>query len=153
MVGGPARRGAGDPVIKSVNDTNIWIAGINWDRGAGYLIRLHWETGRFQHFISAETLHEIIRVLRQVFEYSDERLYDWYWLLLTGLVFVVPRAIINVIREDPDDNKFLACAVEGNVDYIVSEDNDFKRLGAYDSIVMLGKQEFLQVLETVDEGR
>jgi predicted nucleic acid-binding protein len=91
-------------VIKSVNDTNVWITGINWDRGAGYRIRLHWETGRFQHFISAEILYEIIRVLRKVFEYSDESLYDWYWLLLTGSVFVVPRVIINVIREDPDDN-------------------------------------------------
>jgi len=140
-------------MIKSVNDTNIWIAGINWGRGAGYQIRRHWERGQFQHFISAEILHEIIRVLRQVFEYSDEMLYDWYWLLLTGSVFVVPRVIINVIREDPDDNKFLACAVEGNVDYIVSEDNDFKRLGAYDSIVVLGKQEFLRMLERVDEER
>ena len=127
-------------MIKSVNDTNIWIAGINWDRGAGYQIRRYWEKGQFQHFISAEILHEIIRVLRQVFEYSDEMLYDWYWLLLTGSVLVIPRAIINVIREDPDDNKFLACAVEGNADYIVSEDNDFKRLGAYDSIVVLTNQ-------------
>jgi putative PIN family toxin of toxin-antitoxin system len=135
-------------MIKSVNDTNIGIAGINWDRGAGYQIRLHWEAGRFQHFISAEILYEIIRVLREVFEYPDEKLYDWYWLLLAGSVFVVPRVIINVIQEDPDDNKFLACAVEGSTDYIVSEDHDLRRLGKYDSIIVLRKQEFLQVLET-----
>jgi predicted nucleic acid-binding protein len=30
-------------MIKSVNDTNVWISGINRDRGAGYQIRLHWE--------------------------------------------------------------------------------------------------------------
>lgn len=100
-------------MIKSVNDTNVWGAGINWDRGAGYQIRLRWEAGRFQHFISAEILYEIIRVLREVFEYPDEKLYDWYWLLLAGLVFVVPRVIINAIQENPDDNKFLARAVGG----------------------------------------
>ena len=80
-------------MIKSVNDTNVWIAGINWDRGAGYQIRLHWEARRFQHFIpstssghrSAEILHEIIRVLREVFEYPDEKLYDWYWLPVLSL--------------------------------------------------------------------
>jgi len=134
-------------MIKSVNDANVWISGINWDRGAGYQIRLHWEARRFQHYISAEILYEIIRVLREVFEYPDEKLYDWYWLLLASSVFVVPRMIINAIQEDPEDNKFLACAVEGGVDYIVSEDEDLQRLGAYDSIVVLGKVEFLEALE------
>ena len=134
-------------MIKSVNDTNVWISGINWDRGAGYQIRLHWEARRFQHYISAEILYEIIRVLREVFEYPDEKLYDWYWLLLASSVFVVPCMIINAIQEDPEDNKFLACAVEGGVDYIVSEDEDLQRLGAYDSIVVLGKVEFLEALE------
>ena len=55
--------------------------------------------------------------------------------------------MINVIKEDPDDNKFVACAVEGGVDYIVSEDKDLQRLGRYDSITVLGKHEFLEVLE------
>lgn len=52
-----------------------------------------------------------------------------------------------VIQEDPDDNKFIACAVEGGVDYIVSEDKDLQRLETYDSIVVLGKHDFLEVLE------
>jgi hypothetical protein len=140
-------------VIKSVNDTNIWVAGINWNTGAGCKIRLHWEARRFQHFISAEILYEIIRVLREVFEYPNERLYDWYWLLLAGSDFVVPRVTVNAIPEDPDDNKFLACAVEGNADYIVSEDKDLKRLGKYDSVSVLGKIEFLEMLEAQEVGR
>jgi hypothetical protein len=74
-------------MIKSVNDTNVWLSGINWDTGAGYLIRRHWEAGHFRHFISGEILYEIIRVLREVFEYPDEALYDWYWLLLKGSVY------------------------------------------------------------------
>jgi predicted nucleic acid-binding protein len=41
-------------MIKSVNDTNVWVAGIHWPGGAGYLIRQHWSKGNFQHFISDE---------------------------------------------------------------------------------------------------
>lgn len=108
---------------------------------------MYWEAGRFQHLISAEILYEIIRVLREVFEYPDERLYDWYWLLLTGSEFVMPRVTVNAIPEDPDDNKFLACAVEGDADYIVSEDHDLRRLEKYDSIDVLRKYEFLHLLE------
>ena len=128
------------------------MAGINWDRGAGYQIRLHWEAGRFRHLVSAEILYEIIRVLREVFEYPDHLLYDWYWLLLTGSEFVIPRVTVNAIPEDPDDNKFLACAVEGNADFIVSEDRDLRRLGDYGSIAIVRKHQFLSILEESDHN-
>lgn len=135
-------------MVKSVNDTNVWVAGIHWQRGAGRKILLHWQEGRFQHFISADILFEIIRVLRQVFGYSDERLYDWYWVLLAGSTFVAPRQVLNIIAEDPDDNKFITCALEGDVDYIVSEDKDLQRLGQYQTIRVADKQAFLRILES-----
>jgi len=134
-------------MIRSVNDTNVWVAGIHWETGAGRQILLRWKQGRFQHFISADILFEIIRVLRQVFGYSDEQLYDWYWLLITGSTFVTPRLTPNIIKEDPDDNKFIACAVEGQADYIVSEDKDLRRLERYGQIQIVGKQAFLRILE------
>ena len=135
-------------MIKSVNDTNVWVAGIHWQTGAGRNILLHWQRGRFEHFISADIIFEIVRVLRQVFGYSDESLYDWYWLLLTGSTFVAPRMTPNVISGDPDDNKIIACALEGLVDYIVSEDKDLRRLGQYQTIRVVDKQAFLTILET-----
>ena len=134
-------------MIKSVNDTNIWIAGINWHQGAGYLIRQHWHKGHFQHFISDEILYEIIRVLREVFGYSDELLYKWYWLLLTGSEHVIPTTIVQAVKDDPDDNKFLACAVDGGADFVVSEDKDLHRIGEYKEIKILNKQQFLALLE------
>lgn len=135
-------------MVKSVNDTNVWVAGIHWETGAGRQILLHWKQGRFQHFISADILFEIIRVLRQVFGYPDQKLYDWYWLLITGSTFVMPRSSPFIVADDPDDNKFIACALEGQADYIVSEDKDLHRVGHYRSIQVVGKQSFLRVLET-----
>ena len=96
-------------------------------------------------------LYEIIRVLREVFDYPDEILCDWCWLLLTGSEFVVPRVTIHAIPEDPDDNKFLACAVESRVDYLVSGDHDLRRLGECASIAILRKHEFLRLLEKRSE--
>lgn len=53
-------------MVKSVNDTNVWLAGIHWQTGAGYKILLHWQQRDFQHFISADLLFEVVRILRQV---------------------------------------------------------------------------------------
>ncbi len=133
-------------MIKSVNDTNVWIAGIHWPHGAGAQIIQHWKQGHFQHFISADILFEIMRVLRQVLGYPDEKLYDWYWLLITGSTFVTPRSSPFIVADDPEDNKFIACALEGQADYIVSEDRDLRRIGQYRSIRIVGKRDFLRLL-------
>jgi putative PIN family toxin of toxin-antitoxin system len=141
-------------MIKSVNDTNVWLSGIHWPHGAGQQIVRHWRQGHFQHFISADILYEIIRVLRAVLAYPDEKLYDWYWLLLAGSTFVTPRSSPFIVADDPDDNKFIACALEAQANYIVSEDKDLHRVGQYRSIQIVGKQSFLRILEAqhVDEG-
>lgn len=46
-------------MIKAVNDTNVWVAGIHWNKGAGYLIRQRWAAGEFQHLTSSEILSEM----------------------------------------------------------------------------------------------
>ncbi len=39
-----------------------------------------------------------------------------------------PKFHFNLITIDPDDNKFVDCAIIANADYIVSEDSHFKVL-------------------------
>lgn len=46
----------------------------------------------------------------------------------TNIVRVVPSWHFNMIEADPDDNKFVDCAIAANADYIVSEDAHFNIL-------------------------
>ena len=39
-----------------------------------------------------------------------------------------PQYRFELITQDPDDNKFVDCAIIANADYIVSEDSHFKAL-------------------------
>jgi len=48
-----------------------------------------------------------------------------------------------VIEQDPDDNRILECAVEGNVNYIVSGDRHLLNLGRYRGIEIITISEFL----------
>lgn len=43
-------------------------------------------------------------------------------------VFYTPHFHFNMIETDPDDNKFVDCAIVANADYIVSEDTHFNVL-------------------------
>ena len=59
---------------------------------------------------------------------------------------VEPRNRIDVCR-DPNDNKFIECAVEGRADYIISEDADLLEIKAYEGIRIVSAEEFLNLLD------
>ena len=45
-----------------------------------------------------------------------------------NVAFIHPRFRFNLISADPDDNKFVDCAIVANADYIVSQDKHFEIL-------------------------
>lgn len=53
----------------------------------------------------------------------------------------------DVILDDPTDNKFLACALEGNAGYIVTGDQHLLRLKTYQEIDILTPRQFLDILK------
>lgn len=59
---------------------------------------------------------------------------------------VVPKRKIVICR-DPDDNKFIECAVEGKVDYIISGDKDLLDMKEYEGIKIVSGTEFVKMTE------
>ena len=53
---------------------------------------------------------------------------------------------INATQEDPADNKFLECALDGDADYVVSGDEHL-RIDNYQRIRILSVRQFLKLLE------
>ena len=47
-------------------------------------------------------------------------------------IFVTPYYRFNLIKADPDDNKFVDCAVAGNARFVVTEDSHYKILREID---------------------
>lgn len=65
---------------------------------------------------------------------------------------VDPETLLDIIMEDPDDNRVLECAVAGRADYIVSGDRRVLKLKAYAGIPILTARQFLDgVVQKVSE--
>lgn len=64
---------------------------------------------------------------------------------------VNPVYRFNLITSDPDDNKFVDCAVTAGATYIVSNDRHFKELDSYDfpKVAVLTLTEFLGIVKTL----
>ena len=55
------------------------------------------------------------------------------------------------VCRDPKDAIFIACAVEGEADYIVSWDKDLLDLGEYQGIKIVRAEAFVTILDTLEQ--
>jgi len=58
-------------------------------------------------------------------------------------------SIDNVVKTDPSDNIFPACALAGSADYIVSGNYHLLDLKSYQSIKIITPRDFYDILITV----
>lgn len=47
---------------------------------------------------------------------------------------------------DPDDNKYLECAVDGRADFVVSGDGDLLSLESFDGIPIVKPRRFVEIV-------
>lgn len=105
---------------KVVLDTNIWISilGREFDDLFG--------SEKIEVFVSEEILQEISRVLeyqkiKKILKKSGISSRDVLEEILRVSKVVNPRKKLEVMEEDPEDNKFLECALESEAEYVVSD--------------------------------
>jgi len=139
-------------MMRVVLDANVLVSAILSPRGTPAQILNAWRAEQFDLVISDAILAEIGRVFRypkiaKRHRWSAERLQAF----LDGLAHVAiltPGALtLVVITEDPPDDRYLECAVEGEAAYIVSGDQLLLRLGVYQGIPILTPRAFLEILQ------
>lgn len=141
--------------MRVVLDTNVLVSAILSPGGTAAQILQLGKVGRFELVFSSDTIREHLQVLRypkirKLLERRNLSLdtVESFLEQLTRISIPVPGKIkIDAIEEDPSDNIFLACAVEGNADYVVSGDHHLKDLGAYQGIEILDPAAFLKIIE------
>jgi putative PIN family toxin of toxin-antitoxin system len=139
-------------MMRVVLDANVLVSAILSPRGTPAQILNAWRAEQFNLVISQAILAELDRVFRypkiaKRHRWSEEQLQAF----LDGLAHVAIRTpgtlTLVVITEDPPDDRYLECAVEGEASYIVSGDQLLLRLGAYQGIPILTPRAFLEVLQ------
>jgi putative PIN family toxin of toxin-antitoxin system len=68
-------------------------------------------------------------------------------LALFGSAEIVGPLRIEPVCRDPGDDKFFACAVAGNAQYIVSEDLDVLSITEHKGVRTVSASQFMQILD------
>lgn len=133
-------------MIKVVLDTNVLISAILFG-GKPRQILEKAIRGEMRLCLSEPILEELRGVLqRSKFDYSPEMI-QFILTELAGIAdFVNPSEMIDLVLEDPDDNRILECAVEAKANYIISGDFHLLKLSRYRNIEVLNAAAFLERL-------
>ena len=139
-------------MLKVVLDTNQFISGAISKEGPPARLLKAWREHAYIIITSREILKEIERVLRyprikKKYRLKDEEIKSILALIEHEAVVLPEIPQIDVIKEDPDDNKILACALEVKANYIVSGDRHLLNLGRYKKTIILTARDFLKVIK------
>ena len=133
-------------MLSAMLDTSVYVGALN-SRGFGARIFNLAQTGAIRIDISDAILSETIRVLREKFRWDGYRLHDAMHKLAGITNRVKPTQALDVVKEDPPDNRILECAVEAGSEYIVTWDKDLLRLGEYDGIPVIVPADSLKLTQ------
>ena len=125
-----------------VFDTNILISGLLW-RGKPYQCLLLARSGIVQAVYCPPMLAELTDKLRHTFGFSENRIQAVLYDLRRVSTPVDVAGDLRAVAADPDDDKFIECAVVAGASVIVSGDHHLLDLGKYGDIQILTAAEFL----------
>lgn len=130
--------------MRIVLDTNVLISGIFFS-GPPYRILDAWRGSQFTLVISETIFAEYQRVASELSrQFPDAELNSFLALLLAESLMVQEVELKEQICTDPDDDKFLACALAGRSKVIVSGDKELLKVSGFRGIRVLRPREFVE---------
>jgi putative PIN family toxin of toxin-antitoxin system len=130
--------------VRVIIDTNVFISGVFFS-GTPYRILGAWQKGKLQMIISQEILEEykkVAEILLKQFPMVD--LGPIIGLVVKEAKIYDSKKLPNNVCEDPDDDKFLACAITSGCKVIVSGDKLLLKVSGYQGIQVLKPRAFME---------
>ena len=131
--------------VKVVVDTNVLVSALLFGGKPGKLIPL-WQRGTIRPLASKEIIDEYLRVLTYPkFKLAEEDInFLLYQEILPYFEVIDVEPGPRIIKKDPEDDKFIRCALAGKAKWIISGDRHLLALKTYQKVKILTPSDFLQ---------
>jgi putative PIN family toxin of toxin-antitoxin system len=137
-----------EKVKRVVLDTNVLVSALLFRGELSKIVGL-WQKGEMIPLISKETFSEL-RIVLGVPKFSltqEERDSIIENEILTYFEIVEVVKEVKGVCRDPEDDKFISCAISASADYIVSGDKDLFDLKQYKSTKIIKASGFLKMVK------
>jgi uncharacterized protein len=136
--------------IGVVLDTSVIVSGFRSARGASSEILRLWRDQRsFQLIFSDSTLIELTETLLE--KLVPETVIKSFLEMIHRQALITDNAyIVQAVAADPNDDIFLATALEGRADFVVSLDRHLLAIKQYQSVRIIWPRDFLQIIRSLN---
>ena len=142
-------------MIKVVLDANVFASALLSPYGKPAKILDYVLDSQIRLVASLPIIEEVERVLNYpklaarhgLAEEGIRELLYGFLGIITMVEDDTPVEVIEVIKEDPSDNKYLLCSDLAGADFIVSGDAHLLKLGNYKGIQIVTPAQFLDLVE------
>lgn len=130
-------------MIRAVVDTNVFVS--SFFGGNPRKVVDLWKSGEVTLCLSKTIVDEYIEVLRRLGLQNEKELDELLGLFAHGfhVVFTAKTPQLHVVEKDPDDNKFIECAVALKADFVVTGDKALIEIQDYMAIKIVSPKDFL----------
>lgn len=138
-------------MICATADSNIYISALQFGGTPREFLNAS-RSGTFRLAISDAILREIGGVLAEKFRWSNEQVTEALAELLAFIDFVTPTQVVQIVTDDPDDDRVIECALASHSTFIVTGDKHLLALGTYAGIRIIKVAEFLPLVPKPPES-
>lgn len=140
------------PALKAVIDTSVMVSVAFAKEGLTKELRNMIAHGAFDLVTSKQIMAELYRVLhypRIVKQFKPKKadLDEFIGMIIEKATLTEGRVSLHKIKDDPSDDMFLACALEGKADFIVSRDPHLRNLKRFQGIEIVDVKTFVERLK------
>jgi len=129
--------------MRLVVDANVFVSGVFF-RGPRYEILDAWRRRKVELVASPEILDEYRHTGEQLSrEFGGVDLAPWLRLLNARAAVIEAPPLEHQVCSDPDDDKFLACALAGRVRLVTSGDKALLRVSGYSGVIVMKPRSFV----------
>lgn len=130
-------------MLKIVIDTNAFVS--SFFGGVPREIIDLWKNGKVVLCLSQKIIEEYLEVLNRLGLEDKHEIENLTRLFAEGYnsIFTSKTPRLKVVEDDPDDNKFIECAVALDSKFIISGDKHLKDIKKYVDIEILSPKEFI----------
>jgi putative PIN family toxin of toxin-antitoxin system len=130
-------------VTRVVVDTNVFVS--SFFGGNPRKIVDLWKSGQVTICLSKPIIDEYVEVLQRLGLQNERELGELLNLFARGfnVLFSANTPELHLVNEDPDDDKFIECAVALKAYFVISGDKNLIAIQDYMSIRIVTPKEFL----------
>ena len=127
--------------MRVVFDTNILLSSTLWAGSVAQKLLFKLIKNDVKIFTSEAILSEFSSVLKRDFGYSEKETLDIMGKVVLFANLVAPIEKLDVVRDDPEDNKVIECAIASSSDYLITYDKHLLKIKSFRKINIITPEE------------